>query len=107
MEQYEKNLIIDVLRSLDFVKWDRYFGENNCYTFFGWIDRDDSYKDFVVLDIELDKIRKGLLIGFSTSSKKYSKRIADILRCGHLDCIRIEHFCDLGNIIKEKKNERI
>ncbi len=102
MEQYEIDLIKNTLSDLHFVKWDRYYGESNHYTFFGWIDREDSYKDFLVLNIELDKIRKNILISFSTSSKKHSKRIAKILRCGHLNCNRIEYFCDLDNVIKEK-----
>ena len=96
MELKKKKVIENVLAKLSFINWDRYFGEGNNLTFFGWIDRKDKYKDFVVLDFS------GENIWFATSSKKYSREIADILNQTHSVCKRVEHFCDLPNVIKER-----
>ena len=95
MELSEKYAMEKVLKKLNFVNWDRYFGESNKLTFFGWIDREDNHKDFVVLDFS------GKYIWWATSSKKYSKEIADILNQKHSECKRVEHFCDLPNVIKK------
>jgi len=99
MEQSKIDVIINVLKKLDFVNWDRYFGEGNDLTFVGWIDREDEKKDFVVLDFSVKPI------WFATSSKKYSREIADILNQEHSDCKRVEYFCDIPNVIK-LKNEK-
>jgi len=96
MEQSKRNVIAQVLKKLSFVNWDRYFGEEDL-TFFGWIDREDNYKDFLVLNFFSDGG-----ISFSTSSAEHTKEIADILNLEHSDCHRIEYFCDLDNVIKEK-----
>ncbi|HEA65079.1 MAG TPA: hypothetical protein ENI02_02945 [Candidatus Aminicenantes bacterium] len=97
MESSKKQLLERVLKKLDFVNWDRYFGVGNDLTFFGWIDRKDGYKDFVVIDFI------GKEISFATSSKEYSKKIADLLNVEHSDCERVEYFCDLPNVIKLKE----
>ena len=90
-----REIIANVLRKLHFVNWDRYFGEGDCLTFFGWINRKDSYKDFVTLEFH------GKDLGYATSSAKYTKQIAEILNMGHSKCHRVEYFCDGDNIIKE------
>ena len=100
MEQKTKEVMEKVLKKLDFVNWDRYFGEGNKLTFFGWIDREDNKKDFIVVDFSVKPI------WFATSSKKYSKEIADILNQEHSDCKRVEYFCDLKNVIKLKQEVR-
>ena len=93
----KRKIINKVLEKLDFVNWDRYFGEEEL-TFFGWIDRKkDNYKDFVTIVFN----NKGLVISYATSSAEYTKKIAEILNFYHLPCSRIEYFCDLDNIIKE------
>lgn len=102
MKQNKINIITNVLKKLWFVKWDRYFEYESGESFFGWIDREkDNYKDFVLLDFV------GKELNFATSSKKYSKEIAEILNQEHSDCKRIEYFCDIPNCIllslKEKK----
>ncbi len=96
MEQNQRNVISNVLKKLSFVNWDRYFGEVNNLTFFGWIDREDNYKDFVILQFDKEKV-----INFITSSKEYTKEIAELLNFTHTSCNRIEYFCDGENIIKE------
>ncbi len=100
MEAHIKKVIENVLEKLPFVKWDRYFGEDGCWTFFGWIDREkDNYKDFVTLDFHLEN--RDLVISYATSSAERTEEIAEILNCSHSACSRIEYFCDLPNIIKE------
>ena len=95
-----REIIVNVLRRLYFVNWDRYFNIGHYFTFFGWIKREDSYKDFVVIDFYFGEDGK-TEISYSRSSKKYSKQISGILNCSHSDCRRVEHFCDIDNVIKE------
>jgi len=98
----KRKLITSVLKKLDFVKWDRYFGEEE-FTFFGWINREkDNYKDFVTLAFD----KEGLVLTYATSSAEYTEKIAEILNFYHLPCRRIEYFCDLDNIIKEKGEKK-
>ena len=97
MEQSKKDVIENVLRKLSFVNWDKYFEYEGGLSFFGWIDReDDNYKDFVLIDFV------GNNISYGTSSKEYSKKIADILNQDHSNCKRVEHFWDIPNVIKFK-----
>jgi len=98
LQMVDKKPFARVLKRLDFVSWDRYFGEGDNLTFFGWIGRKDGYKDFVVLDFSIKPI------WFATSSKKYSSKIADLLNQKHSDCRRVEYFCDLYNVIKLKED---
>jgi len=105
MEQNKKDVITRVLSKLFFVNWDRYFGDDSSLVFFGWIGRKDNYKDFVSVDF-IDNINS-LSIGYATSSKEFTKKIADILNCEHSECKRVESFCDIDNCIKlEEKNKK-
>ena len=75
----DKDKIINVLKKLSFVKWDRYFGTKNLI-FYGWIDREDSHKDFVSIEFS-----EGEYVTHGTSSSEYSKKIAEILEKEHSD----------------------
>ena len=97
----EKEEIIKTLEKFDFVNWDRYFGEDEKLTFFGWIDREDNKKDFLVLDFSISPL------WFATSSKIYSKKISEVFGVSHLDCKRVEDFCDIQNMIKLDKSHEI
>ena len=102
MEIEDKEFYESILERLDFVNWDRYFGEGENLIFFGWIDREDSYKDFVVLDFSVRPV------WFATSSKEYSEKIGEILEHrSHSDCNRIEYSFDIENVIKLKTSENI
>jgi len=105
MQSYHKVKIIKkILGELEFVNWDRYFGEVDL-TFFGWIDRKkDKYKDFVTVSFDDDGSSLG--ISYATSSAEWTEKIAEILNCEHSKCHRVEYFCDLPNIIKEKYVKR-
>ncbi len=67
----------------DIVKWDRYAirEEQGGGFIFGWIERDDGFYDFIVVNFQLSG--GTLLLGYNTSSKKYSKEI--IKRLGGKD----------------------
>lgn len=89
-----------ILESLYFVQWDRYVYDSEMYTFYGWIERKDNYKDFLVLQL----LKNGALpFYYCTSSSRYSLEIAKILGFpseNHVDCERVENFIDIKNSIK-------
>ena len=96
MKQSKKDIIVNILERLNFVNWDRYFGEGENLSFFGWIGREkDNYKDFVLVEFFGEKI-----VYYGTSSKEYSKKVANILNQTHSDCKRVDHFCNVPNVIK-------
>jgi hypothetical protein len=86
-------IMTEVCNELPFVNWDRFIDCGNIIVIFGWIDRkQDSYKDFVSLEIT----SKGS-ISFTTSSAEYSEAISDIFagygripKGSHLPCQRVE-----------------
>lgn len=109
MNNKNKKWIERTLNDIPFVKWDRFldlkFGRNRIIHTFGWINREDNYKDFVCL--EFDIIKQEVLF-ISTSSKKYSKKISDILGSKHTDCERIENSFNINNcvIINQSHNNK-
>lgn len=101
-----------MLNNLSFVKWDRFV--NNLVTdqslsIYGWIDREDSKKDFVHLTYYTSKHPLYIGFGFTTSSSKYSKEISKIINHGldlgkHTKCQRVEtYFPKVINVIHLKK----
>lgn len=100
----QKGKIEKILKKLSFVKWDRYTetddGEWQTIDLYGWIDREDSYKDFVVLEYDIPRDE----FYYWTSSSKYSEELNKVAREGmeHLKCKRIEEFSSLPNVIKLK-----
>jgi hypothetical protein len=71
------------------VAWDRFTERPNGMTVYGWIGREDAYKDFMVLIIDLQG--RSFFIRFITSSARYSKEFS--LRAGgtsHIACKRVE-----------------
>lgn len=94
-----KTKIEKILEKFDFVMWDRFCTSGMEVTVFGWIERKDAYKDFVVFYFvgnELDS--------YMTSSKKYSlilyKMINDGNGRGHINCKRVEDSFKINNSIK-------
>jgi len=89
-----KNWIEQTLDSLDFVKWDRFVldcEDDDIFLIYGWVEN-----DFVLLEFHLG-IRKVYFT--ATSSKKYSKKISEILGVKHSDCINIKNRFDVENLI--------
>lgn len=66
------------------VEWDRWAGLPNEYNIFGWIQRDDGWKDFLVLEIIDNEITD-----FCTSSAKYSKEFSKRLLFPHYECNKV------------------
>lgn len=95
-EEIKKHLL-----KLPFVQWDRYAEVDSIQAYYGWIDRDDQYKDFVALFFE------NCTVWYLSSSAKYTHQIGISLGMSddsHADCKRIEHlFPDIKNVIKLKK----
>ena len=90
--------IEDLLTSLHFVKWDRFVEFDDTIIIYGWIDKSDSRKDFVTLQV-------APTVDYVTSSVKYSPIINKIL--GFTDeehetskCQRVENVFDIPNMIK-------
>lgn len=59
------------------IEWDRFTEEGGDYNIYGWIQRSDGQRDFVLLmlDRKDDKIKGG----FVTSSAKYSAAICQFM----------------------------
>jgi len=102
------NLVEDILGRLDMVEWDRFVEGNDpniggqYLNVYGWIDRDDDYKDFVMLRFwpKYDPT----LIGFTTSSDEHTEEIHERIygeeTDGHNACKRVEHTFDVENAIE-------
>ncbi len=82
-----KGDIADILNALPFVLWDRCTVAGDETTIYGWIDRRDGRKDFVLVQFT------GPLVGFTTSSARWSRTIHEVIygpRAGdHNDCRRV------------------
>ena len=82
-----KEEIKKVLKQFTEVKWDRFVFANNCTSVFGWIKRKDGQRDFLLIDFdEFD------IVGYATSSAKYSKIFAKRLDFKHINCKKIEEL---------------
>lgn len=102
----QSDFVEDCMEDLYFVQWDRFIKmfEDGCNKLkvYGWIAREkDSYKDFVVLEIRLDKLEADFL----TSSEVYTEEIAAILSGStqaHDTCKRVESMFKIDNCVKLK-----
>lgn len=87
-----------ILASLSFVRWDRYTEDDVSRNFYGWIDREDAYKDFIVLTHY-----KSANWWWITSSVRYDLEIVAVMG-GTVEkscpCIRIEKDYVIENSIK-------
>lgn len=87
----EREQITGKLNDFPEVNWDRAAGADSSYgCAFGWIDREDERKDFMVL--HWWKQDDGLDFSFTTSSAALSEEMARRLGHGdeHADCERVE-----------------
>lgn len=101
----EKKPIIQKMKEMSFVKWDRLTRFKDEINAFGWIERNDNYKDFVVLS----QLKDGGF-WFITSSKNFSSLIHEIVfkrdsySIKHNPCERVEDvFKEIDNCVKLKK----
>lgn len=86
-----------LLRLYPEVKWDRWSGNYYDATIFGWLERDDSYKDYVELSVV-----DGEPESISTSSARYSAEFSNRLGFTHNDCLRVEDYFDISNVVTLK-----
>lgn len=83
------------------IEWDRYTIGGKCYSVYGWIERTDKKRDFVLIEYWSDDHQTS----FTTSSAKYSKEIYLLLEGttdGHNDCIKIIKPLQLNKPLKLK-----
>lgn len=83
------------------ITWDRYtINDLGAYNIYGWIERKDGQRDFVLLQIIIDT--EGVNINYVTSSAKYTQEIGSILfgeQVAHNECIKVQELID--NAIKD------
>ena len=99
------------LHRFPFVKWDRFIDLGYAYSIYGWIEREDSYKDFLVLEFSKKEQK---IIHWISSSVIYDNKITSILgnrnNLDNVECERVEKYIDLPNVIKlfqiTNKNEK-
>ena len=106
LDRVEKpDWIAEVLGRVEFVEWDRFtLNEMDGYQFvdvYGWIDRDDDYKDFVWSRFwpETETVE------YTTSSDDYSREIQRIWfgedsLGDHNPCRRVENTFDVSNVVE-------
>lgn len=83
-----KELIHKFLLKFPEVEWDRWSGDlDKSCSFFGWISREDEYKDFMLVLFE-----DGIDIFFFTSSAKHSRLFSEIMGLKHDGCERVEYL---------------
>lgn len=95
------------LELLDFVEWDRFTEYDHpergrVVDVYGWIGREDEYKDFltVTFDPDVQQIHT-----FTTSSDEYTEEITRLLYGEvnpdtHVPCKRVEDRYDVDNCVK-------
>lgn len=102
MKSELRERIKTVLESLYIVNWDRYIDvlkDSDRIVFYGWIERVDKYKDFIVVTFWSNGSFE-----YVTSSDHYSKEISSILfgiSGSHTSCKRVEdEFSEVKNVIR-------
>jgi len=103
----KRKWIAQYLSTVPVVEWDRFIvGEMDGYQYvnvYGWIDREDEYKDFVWSRFW----PANETVEFTTSSDEYSEYLQaewfgeDTLD-DHNPCRRVEHSFDIDNAIKHQ-----
>jgi hypothetical protein len=90
-EIFERMMLSSIERQLNLlpeVTWDRWAGELDEMVIFGWVERADDKRDFVML-----RFKDNALNLFSTSSAKHSREFANRLgfdTTSHKECKRVE-----------------
>jgi len=102
--RFPEDLIKKDMELMGFVMWDRLTINEKAKVIdvYGWIKREDSHEDFVLLEYKQTKKINVWDTAYSTSSLKYTPEIHDILECQgkHNNCIRIEDKFNIVNMIK-------
>lgn len=101
--------IAEQLGTASIVEWDRFIVEDHDGTqrveVYGWINRDDDYKDFVIVRFWPENEE----FGYTTSSDEWTEWLYnewfdhDDLS-GHNECRRVEHAFDVENVVELTKD---
>lgn len=77
------------LNRFEFVTWDRFVESKHHIQFYGWIDREDNYKDFILL---IFTQQTGKVDYFVSSSHARHDQILEILgkQINNFPCQRVE-----------------
>jgi len=66
MDDHDRGCGEELLDRLSMVTWDRFIEGGDSVTVYGWIDRDDEYKDYIQIEIwPSDEY-----VSFTTSSRR-------------------------------------
>ena len=96
----QERRIEELLESFDYVAWDRFVEGKERISIYGWIDRKDAYKDFIVLLIN----KNTGSCSYVTSSVKYHFEIEKSMCLPEKapNCQRVEDKWKIKNSIKLK-----
>lgn len=94
------------LAAAEMVEWDRFIMEENgdnspMIRVYGWVDRDDQYKDFVLVDYFVEPEE----VTYITSNPSIEDDLEAALvhkdeDVETVDCKRVEHYSDIDNAIQ-------
>jgi hypothetical protein len=103
-EYGELAFIEEKLKALPEVIWDRYAGKEGNWCVYGWIDRADAYKDFIVVEFAFPD-EGDPYWWFATSSAKHSALYSEVLGLGkeHTDCRRAETVFPSLPTVRQKR----
>lgn len=85
----ELQQIANALNTFPEVTWDRYTQDDYELIAYGWIERDDAYKDFMLIVVDL----VDFTFWYTTSSAKYSQAFHNRINDNpkqHSKCRRVE-----------------
>lgn len=100
------------LQRFEFVKWDRFTETSDFYHIYGWIEREDNYKDFLVIDFDKKVGNPDFWI---SSSARFDEKIIEVLKhpetmalaLNNAQCKRVEDYFCLKNKVQlsQKKGD--
>jgi len=107
--QFPEDIMKEDMEKLSFVNWDRFIVniKEKKIDLYGWIKREDSHEDFVIITYE-QTFSKKWKTSYGTSSKKYDKKIFKLLECEGEEpfvCQRVEDNFNIKNCIKLEKEK--
>jgi hypothetical protein len=85
-------MLKQILEKFDFVEWDRYIESPGAYAIYGWIQRGDGKRDFLIL--YWTKVHKKI-VTYVTSSAKYDNRISQLTGISDIEqCKKISELLE-------------
>ena len=100
MDDHDRGYVEVLLDRLSMVTWDRFIEGGDSVTVYGWIDRDDEYKDYIQIDI----CPSDTYVSFTTSSEEHTEEIHELLFGAdtvgdHNECQRVENHFDVEQAV--------